>query len=426
MHACMWRLCGCSTHPHTHTVMSRSDDRDMVIKCLQLGAVDYLIKPLRRNELQNIWTRVWWRRLLSDVVPPDTAMHHSAIAYSTDSKETYWCVLWEGGIVSCGAPPLCVSTTSIHIHTHPHSLEDTDPVSKEGSAPAGTGTGNNHNSRWVTTGDVCYCGRRSLVHHHPLHRDQLDVKTHHGSNNGNGSNGGSKNGHRGGSNGNGCSTSRNAVAGSGNAPALNAAAAYDPPTNNNGHGSNNGGVEGGGSGGDGGSGDNANVGNSGNNGTGNSTVQSQQKGELPGVADLSEVPTSRAPMLGKGDQIAQGDYRPKPSPTNGQLSGIKRAHADGGVRGEKIARVHEHKASPGGGAAVPAVAADAAMPDGPAQVLQGPFVAAVAPPASAAMHGNPAAAVPLYSWPAAVQGGGSAEQGSGGLSPPAQQAGTLL
>ena len=75
--------------PLPTSVMSRSDDREMVMKCLQLGAVDYLIKPLRRNELQNIWTRVWWRRMLSHVAPRDAAA--PVVAYSTDSKETYWC-----------------------------------------------------------------------------------------------------------------------------------------------------------------------------------------------------------------------------------------------------------------------------------------------------------------------------------------------
>ncbi len=216
------------------------------------------------------------------------------------------------------------------------------------------------------------------------------------------------------------------MAGSGNAPALNAAAAYDPPTNNNGHGSNEGGVEGGGSGGDGGSGDNANVGNSGNNGTGNSTVQSQQKGELPGVADLSEVPTSRAPVLAKGDQIAQGDYRPAqgeyrpkgPSP-NGQVSGSKRGCPQDVATNNmqhKIPRLlHgglEHNATPGAGVAV-AVGVDI----GDATPNQQAPATAAAPPASTAMHG----AVPLYSWPSAVQSGaGGVKQGSGGISPTAQ------
>lgn len=44
-------------------VMSAQDDRDVVVKCLHLGAADYLIKPLRHNELRNLWTRVWWRRV---------------------------------------------------------------------------------------------------------------------------------------------------------------------------------------------------------------------------------------------------------------------------------------------------------------------------------------------------------------------------
>lgn len=32
------------------------------MSCLSLGAIDYLIKPLRQNELRHIWTRVWWWR----------------------------------------------------------------------------------------------------------------------------------------------------------------------------------------------------------------------------------------------------------------------------------------------------------------------------------------------------------------------------
>ena len=35
-----------------------------MISCLQLGAADYMIKPLRHNELRNLWARVyWWRRV---------------------------------------------------------------------------------------------------------------------------------------------------------------------------------------------------------------------------------------------------------------------------------------------------------------------------------------------------------------------------
>ena len=34
----------------------------MVVKCLKLGAADYLVKPLRTNELLNLWTHMWRRR----------------------------------------------------------------------------------------------------------------------------------------------------------------------------------------------------------------------------------------------------------------------------------------------------------------------------------------------------------------------------
>ncbi|KAK9842574.1 hypothetical protein WJX81_006867 [Elliptochloris bilobata] len=44
-------------------VVSNSEDRDVMASCLQLGAADFLLKPLRANELRNLWARVyWWRR----------------------------------------------------------------------------------------------------------------------------------------------------------------------------------------------------------------------------------------------------------------------------------------------------------------------------------------------------------------------------
>lgn len=48
-------------------VVSTTEDRDVMVSCLQLGAADYMIKPLRHNEVRNLWARVyWWRR----VAPP--------------------------------------------------------------------------------------------------------------------------------------------------------------------------------------------------------------------------------------------------------------------------------------------------------------------------------------------------------------------
>ncbi|XP_076881719.1 two-component response regulator-like APRR1 [Bidens hawaiensis] len=43
-------------------MMSEQDEVPLVVKCLSLGAADYLVKPLRTNELLNLWTHMWRRR----------------------------------------------------------------------------------------------------------------------------------------------------------------------------------------------------------------------------------------------------------------------------------------------------------------------------------------------------------------------------
>ncbi|KAL8172534.1 hypothetical protein V2J09_024338 [Rumex salicifolius] len=42
-------------------MMSSSDSISMVFKCMLKGAADFLIKPVRRNELKNLWQHVWRR-----------------------------------------------------------------------------------------------------------------------------------------------------------------------------------------------------------------------------------------------------------------------------------------------------------------------------------------------------------------------------
>ncbi|KAH7300644.1 hypothetical protein KP509_24G072900 [Ceratopteris richardii] len=42
-------------------MMSAHDSLDMVFKCLLKGAKDFLVKPLRKNELRNLWQHVWRR-----------------------------------------------------------------------------------------------------------------------------------------------------------------------------------------------------------------------------------------------------------------------------------------------------------------------------------------------------------------------------
>lgn len=43
-------------------MMSAQDEMALVVRCLRLGAVDFLLKPLRSNELLNLWTHTWRRR----------------------------------------------------------------------------------------------------------------------------------------------------------------------------------------------------------------------------------------------------------------------------------------------------------------------------------------------------------------------------
>ncbi|KAL4348737.1 hypothetical protein GQ457_17G010150 [Hibiscus cannabinus] len=42
-------------------MMSSHDSMNIVLKCLSRGAVDFLVKPIRKNELKNLWQHVWRR-----------------------------------------------------------------------------------------------------------------------------------------------------------------------------------------------------------------------------------------------------------------------------------------------------------------------------------------------------------------------------
>ncbi|XP_038874792.1 two-component response regulator-like APRR3 isoform X1 [Benincasa hispida] len=48
-------------------MMSSEDSISTVYKCMMKGAADYLVKPLRRNELRNLWQHVWRRQTSSNV-----------------------------------------------------------------------------------------------------------------------------------------------------------------------------------------------------------------------------------------------------------------------------------------------------------------------------------------------------------------------
>lgn len=46
-------------------MMSSHDSVSVVFKCMLKGAADYLVKPIRKNELRNLWQHVWRRHLAS-------------------------------------------------------------------------------------------------------------------------------------------------------------------------------------------------------------------------------------------------------------------------------------------------------------------------------------------------------------------------
>ncbi|KAI3886904.1 hypothetical protein MKX03_019115 [Papaver bracteatum] len=87
----------------TSKVMSVQDEVSVVVKCLKLGAVDYLVKPLRTNELLNLWTHVWRRRKTLGLVeknifscdlvgsdPSDANTNSTAIFSDDTDDKSYW------------------------------------------------------------------------------------------------------------------------------------------------------------------------------------------------------------------------------------------------------------------------------------------------------------------------------------------------
>ncbi|MQL85114.1 hypothetical protein Taro_017633 [Colocasia esculenta] len=59
--------CTDSTIFMSHAVMSSHDSVNTVFKCMLKGAVDFLIKPIRKNELENLWQHVWRRHSSYDL-----------------------------------------------------------------------------------------------------------------------------------------------------------------------------------------------------------------------------------------------------------------------------------------------------------------------------------------------------------------------
>ena len=83
--------------------MSSHDSICIVLKCMLKGAADFLIKPVRRNELRNLWQHVWRRQ--SVYIDPSTLPFAIIVEFflflgpnSADNfNETYFLLLF----ISC-------------------------------------------------------------------------------------------------------------------------------------------------------------------------------------------------------------------------------------------------------------------------------------------------------------------------------------
>ncbi|CAA7044335.1 unnamed protein product [Microthlaspi erraticum] len=64
-------------------MMSSQDSITIVLKCMLRGAADYLIKPMRKNELRNLWQHVWRRLTVRD----DPTAHAQSLPGSQHNLE---------------------------------------------------------------------------------------------------------------------------------------------------------------------------------------------------------------------------------------------------------------------------------------------------------------------------------------------------
>ncbi|MEW5301402.1 MAG: hypothetical protein WDW36_004262 [Sanguina aurantia] len=107
-------------------VISAVDEREAVMSCLMLGAVDYMVKPLRQNELRHIWTRALQRANgdLSDAAAAAAAPQQVPHSVPGSGRAMSWDASQETKCVENGP------------HGSKGNAESDGPEgSKEGSAP---------------------------------------------------------------------------------------------------------------------------------------------------------------------------------------------------------------------------------------------------------------------------------------------------
>lgn len=70
-------------------MMSSNDSMGTVFKCLSKGAVDFLVKPIRKNELKNLWQHVWRRSHSSSGSVSESGIQTQKSAQSKSDDDSY-------------------------------------------------------------------------------------------------------------------------------------------------------------------------------------------------------------------------------------------------------------------------------------------------------------------------------------------------
>ncbi|XP_047963515.1 two-component response regulator-like APRR5 isoform X2 [Salvia hispanica] len=72
-------------------MMSSYDSVSIVYKCMLRGAADFLVKPIRKNELRNLWQHVWRKQVQSSgagLGPPDESVAQQKIEATAENNGT--------------------------------------------------------------------------------------------------------------------------------------------------------------------------------------------------------------------------------------------------------------------------------------------------------------------------------------------------
>ncbi|XP_015572413.1 two-component response regulator-like APRR9 isoform X1 [Ricinus communis] len=104
-------------------MMSSHDSISKVLKCMLKGAADFLIKPVRRNELKNLWQHVWRRQTLTagNIPPNSPNAQHRVEAASSASDHSSDCATSSHKRKECsnkgsdaqGSQPKCRSSSNL-------------------------------------------------------------------------------------------------------------------------------------------------------------------------------------------------------------------------------------------------------------------------------------------------------------------------